>query len=226
MMPMWHTVCGDRVLVGKERSLFVHGAAGLLDFLLEDTDDEMTGVGQFDRLEPNVRVVLLRDVVQALTDPTVPMPELTAVNEAAVHAVFEFMRGEVGIEIECAHLAGERADFQDCDQFYWRRLVLAAYAEGCEPDDADDGEDGMSVACTDVEEWDSQLECLADQILWDRDWEMEEIMDASPEQARMLKRSLGIDEDYFLATPAEPVAGQVDEATAFLRRLVESDTRA
>ena len=112
---MWRTVCGDRVLVGKERSLFVHAAASLLDYLLDDEDDEITGVPQFDRLEPNTRIVLLRDVVQALTDPTMPIPELTALNEAAVHAVFEFVRGEVGMEIECEAM---QSDFHDCDSFF------------------------------------------------------------------------------------------------------------
>ncbi len=47
------------------------------------------------------------------------------------------------------------------------------------------------------------------------------MMDASPEEAQMLKRSLGIDKDYFLATAAEPVDGEVKEAAMFLRRLVE-----
>lgn len=230
MTIMWRTACGDRVLIGKERSFFVHAAARLLDYLLEDEDDEITGVAQFDRLEPNSRIVLLRDVVQALTDAAIPAPELTALNEAVVHAVFRFIRAEVEMEIGCEGFRRDRGPEPDDsllgdDSLFWRTLVLTAYLEGSEPvDTRSDDEAKLSPACTDIEEWDLRVGCVADQILWDRDWELEEeIMDVSPEQAQALKRSLGIDEDYFLATIAEPGAGQVDEAMTFLRQLVENE---
>jgi hypothetical protein len=81
---VWRTAKGERVLGDKERTLFVHAAAALLGHLLdearEDDPDEgstwHTGVALFDRTEPQARIVLLRDVVQALTDPAVPTPSL------------------------------------------------------------------------------------------------------------------------------------------------------
>src|SRR5262249_14355517 len=108
-LTMWPTSSGDRVLVGKERTLFVHAAATRLDYLLDEAGEEAdagcawhTGVAVFDALEPQDRIVLVRDVVLALTDPAVPIPKLTAANEAAVHAVFRSLRGEVEAEIDCA----------------------------------------------------------------------------------------------------------------------------
>src|SRR5262245_33317569 len=73
---VWRTPSGDRVLGGKERSLFVHAAACLADQLWEDaghpdsdSDAAPTGVALFDRLDSLARVTLLWDVVQGLTDP-------------------------------------------------------------------------------------------------------------------------------------------------------------
>lgn len=59
---VWRTSCGERVLEDKERSLFVHATACLLDHLLEEANDDApdpdsawhTGVAQFDHLEPEV----------------------------------------------------------------------------------------------------------------------------------------------------------------------------
>jgi hypothetical protein len=203
---VWPTSGGERVLDGKERTLFVHAAAALLDYLLDEAREESeeecawhTGVALFDRTEPQARIMLLRDVVQALTDPAVPTPKLTAVNEAAVHAVFRFLRDEVNMEIDCeGYCRGQEPELDGPsfllgnDPFYWRKLVLAAYLEGRGPaDPSDGGEETLSHACTDLEEWDLQLECLADHILWDRDWELEESLDLPPRQARAVKRLAG-----------------------------------
>src|SRR5262249_1972983 len=148
------TSSGDRVLEGKERSLVVHAAACLLDHLLEEAGDAdreeefawHTGVALFDRLGPEERIALLRDVVRALTDPAGPTPGLTAANEAAVHAVFRFVRGEVELEIDTAGCRPARGSGLDelssllgYDPLYWRKMVLAAYLEGRGPADADAG---------------------------------------------------------------------------------------
>src|SRR5262245_15594031 len=147
---VWRTSSGERVLAGKERTLFVHAAATLLDCLLEEARDESvagcawhTGVALFDGAEPQARIPLLGDVVQALTDPAVPTPKLTAANEAAVHAVFRFLRGEVEMEIDCeGYRRGQEPGLDNPsfllgdDPLYWRKLVLAAYLEARGPVDA------------------------------------------------------------------------------------------
>lgn len=233
---MWHTSDGDRVLSGKERTLFVHGAARLLDQLLEEARDQEraadvaveTGVDQFDRLEVDARIVLLRDVVAALTDPDVHAPDLTAANEAAVYAVFRFLSTEVKSEIalEADHLSGDpelEAPFLSLgnNPFYWRKMILAAYLEEVGPDDAE--EENLDPACGDADEWNIKLEALADGILWDRDWEIEQIMDAPPDAAGAIKERMGIAPDYFVDAPGEPDVARVREAADFVRGLARAD---
>jgi hypothetical protein len=52
---------------------------------------------------------------------------------------------------------------------------------------------------------------------------MEEIMDMPPEQARRVKRLMGIDLDYFLAVPTGTNNVEMQAAVAYLRRLAEED---
>src|SRR5262249_38176347 len=76
----WRTSSADRGLGGKEQTLFVHAAATLMDYLLEEAKGEgsdpdcarLTGVCLFDGMGPPARITLLRDVVHALSDPAVP----------------------------------------------------------------------------------------------------------------------------------------------------------
>ena len=237
---MWRTSCGDRVLDGKERSLFVHAAACLLDHLLEEaeaSDPDLdlawhTGVVLFDQLDASARIVLLRDVVQALTDLVVPTPKLTAANESAIHAVFRFIRSEIEMEVECAENFLEQAAGYDelnpilgFNLLYWRQLILAAYLEhrGLAGTHGSSIEENLDPACDDLNDWNLKLESLADQILWDRDWELDEILDAPPELARKMKRHLRIHEDYFLALPDEPDDSQMRDAVSILRDLAEED---
>lgn len=239
-MVVWRTSSGDRVLHIQERNLFVRAAACLLDHLEEeigDCDADIawpTGVVPFDSLEPQARIVLLRDIVQALTDPAVPTPDLTAITEAAVHAIYRFILHEIGIEIDfrrdLSHGLRDLPSLVGYDPCSWRKLVLAAYLEGREldgdtdrDDEDDEDEENLDPDNDDMDEWELRLECLADQILWDRDWELDQIMDAPPEEARLLKQHLGIDEDYFLATPARSTEAEVHEAVTFLRRLAGED---
>jgi hypothetical protein len=167
------------MLDGKERSLFVHATACLLDHLVDEAKDNEpdtdyawpTGVALFDRMEPQARIVLLSNVLQALTDPAIPTPTLSAINEAAVHAVCRFIRGDIEMEIDCERDCQGKASELDgsafllgYDPLYWRKVVLAAYLEGQGLAGAGGVADDkiLSPACADMEEWDLQLECLAD----------------------------------------------------------------
>jgi hypothetical protein len=58
-------------------------------------------------------------------------------------------------------------------------------------------------------------------VLWDRDWELEQIMDLPPRKARSLKRRLGIDDDYFRAVPGGAEKARLSEAAAYVRRLAD-----
>ena len=59
--------------------------------------------------------------------------------------------------------------------------------------------------CDDIEQWSVTVEFLADQVLWDRDFEMEPIfVDPDPNQIGQIKERLGIDRDYFCLPAPEP----------------------
>src|SRR5262249_18494861 len=92
-----------------------------------------TEVDLFDRLEPSVRIVLLAEVVRALVDPAVAAPDLNAVNEAAVYAVFRSVSICIDLQIDGATLS---VTGPEADPLYWRRLVLAALLEASEREDA------------------------------------------------------------------------------------------
>jgi hypothetical protein len=218
---VWNTPAGERVVTGHEGSLFVQAAAALGDLLAEcDADlDWQTGVDPFDRHAAPVRIALLAEVVRAMTDAAVPAPEPNAANEAAVYAVFRFLHDEIVSEIdtEGTDEVGQAGPDSGSpvpggDPFFWRRLTLSACVE------AGDLAGGLTPDCDDAGEWEARLEGLADRVLWDRDWELEDLTDLPPRQARRLRRRLGIDDVYFMALPDDPDGRRLQEAIDFLRR--------
>jgi hypothetical protein len=233
---MWNTPAGERVLAGRERSLFIQAAASLAEHILADQDEDpvasviaQTDVGPFHRLEPAVRVVLLAEVVRALVDPAVAAPDLTAVNEAAVYAVFRSVSICIDLQIDGIPLSTG----PEADPLYWRRLVLAALLEATEREVASlecsaqeqasvagpkDEERTLALDSTDPEDWHSALEILADSILWDRDF----LIDASAaalEQARAYLRQLA-DEDRASSAGQELPAEQGPQVTPTKRSKV------
>jgi hypothetical protein len=82
---------GYRVLRGAEWELFRVGLSTLWDEIESQLDDEepgLTDVKAFDRLSRPERLALLAQVGRGLHDRREPCPDLTALNEAAVAAVF------------------------------------------------------------------------------------------------------------------------------------------
>ena len=68
----------------------------------------------------------------------------------------------------------------------------------------------------DPDDWDVLLDWLADRVLWDRDWETDEQLDAAPEASRPAKTILGIDRDCFVAVPPEPTDADYFDSKSFL----------
>lgn len=192
---MWHTSSGDRTLAGAEALLVKAAITGVAEQIMEESSEYFDqweyGVYRFDELTLSQRLQLLEQVATYLLTPTSETLDLTGVSEAAVAAIFEYVLVEVDWEI----------DNDENPTTRWRSLILAAYAE-CFDDDGGDSEDDYQVPeATSIErdDWELLVECLADNILWDRDFEMEEFLDASPEVSAMLKDHMGIDEDYYSA---------------------------
>ena len=214
---MWRTPSGIRILTGPEAVLVRAAIGDMTDTLQEEADglaDEWPcGVRLFDELSWQQRLALLARVATALFKSEVPPPELTAVNEATVAALFAHVERNVWIELDNAREIEPSDDF---DIYYWRRMIAAC--QELPPTD----EDFVEEKSVDIEDWQLVIECCADRILWDADWDMPDLfMDAEPALSRKRRQQLGIIPDYF-TTPAPDLREQdVPKAFAGLHQLLD-----
>ena len=216
---MWKTESGVRKLVGKERRLFMAGTSSLfswLDDLHEIDEDWSSGSPAFDKIPiENRRWVLLLVAESLLGDG--PDPSLGAWNEGAVLAVFTHLLDEVDVEID--NQAEETLD----DPVYLRSRIHEAWMEKCDKSEMAEFGEGegphQPLDSTDSDEWDSKIEFLADQILFDRDCESEVFMDLNPAVAEMCQRELGIGKEYYVDIPPLLRAGDRKRLKDFLREL-------
>lgn len=204
---MWRTPTGDRTLVGAEAALIREAIGYVVDTIRDeaegDTEIETCGVTLFDELSWRQRLALLVEVTRALLDPRVAAPELSAVNEATVAALFAHIRQNIAFEIDVAREPEVDPEF---DPHSWRRLVAACQNDG-------DLDEQIESTCADEDEWDLLLQVLEDEILWDQDWDMPELfLDVDPELSRLRKQLLQIPDNYFCA-PAPDVSDQEAPAT-------------
>ncbi|MEK7468981.1 MAG: hypothetical protein AAB074_16525 [Planctomycetota bacterium] len=207
---MWKTPSGDRRLQGLERRLFLTGAVALEELLrvaIQTDDDVAVGVAPFDGLALDRRRWLLLQVAVALGGDG-PAPELNALSESAVMAVFFMVRINVGAE------AGVESASSDV-RARWRHLVRDAWMDRCSDQtrryDRDEGY-RQAESSYNYQEWSDKLEDLADLILWDRDFELDEsVADRDPRRAADARHALGIDSGYFRSVPEPPGEGECKE---------------
>ena len=205
---MYNTPLGVRVLQGTERRLFAESLAVLIDDV--NMEDEPLDSGSFDGLQRNQKIFVLHAVGRALLCEDEPAPKLTAPIEAAVAAIYECARSMISLE-----LSGELVDGDDDLPAApsWREMVTAACRENGIADEL------TNVQENEPDDWDVLLDCLADRVLWDRDFEMEEHLDVDPQAGQRVKSELGIDRDYFTAVPPEPSDAEAERLLAELRLL-------
>ena len=83
-----------------------------------------------------------------------------------------------------------------------------------------EGEEIPRPTCRDHEEWDFQIQELADAILWDADYEDGYLyLDRPPEEARALRELARVSEDYYLFVPDDLSDALAERQLAELRRL-------
>ena len=228
---MWGTSQGDRTLIGDEAGLVRKSVGYLRDMITAGIDlNELyrSEVGAFNRLQPTQQLATLHEVAYGLLDSSKPILELTAVREATVYAIYRELVSLIEIEIELARngaqeyrcLAGrdERArQFttpapQYNPEYQTRNAIIAVcqkynmYPDEWNQDDfvpADpDWHKPPEANSENMDRWSAAIEFLANQVLWDRDFEMEAIFaDHDPAKIAAIKQYLGIHEDYF-STPA------------------------
>ena len=184
---MWRTPIGERTLRGCEWELFREGLGLLKDLVerwLDDPDSSTSGVDAFDRLQPASRLAMLAIVGKALHDEAEPCPELTAVTEGTFASVYVTIGDWIEVEIDTA-----RDDpLPEDDEFGLRKLVLDTFREV-----TPEWEGSLPAPdCEDLGEWTFLLEVLMDRVLWDRDFEDEELfLDVDPERGHHMKKNSG-----------------------------------
>lgn len=200
---MWRTSCGDRTLQGAEAKLFAETLLRLLDEAeMDQFADYPLGVKCFDDLTYGQKIFVLAAVANGLLKSNVPTVKLTAVLEGAIAAIFEELRNMVSLEIDESELGT-----------FWRGMVVAARAEM-------EGENVPESGCEDREEWDIEIQEVADCILWDADYEDDSLyLDRPPEESQVLREEMRIDEDYYLAIPDDPRDEQIQDTLTEIRRV-------
>jgi len=218
---MWHTSAGDRILEGAEAALIRAAIGSVTDTLILEADDEADpwqyGVPALDSLSCPQRFALLCEVGEALLQPEVAMPELTALREATVAVLYAAV--QEGIEVEAETEQDDPSP--EYDARYWRRLTLAAASQWGGESAAAGGL--PSPHCRDQKEWDWLVDGLADCVLWDADWmEGDLLLDLAPEHAAKVKRMMNIASDYFTAIAPDPSDRKLLDIRARLRALTRA----
>jgi len=198
---MWATSQGDRTLRADEAQLVLTSVGYLHDMITSGVDlgePYETGVVMFDTLQPTQQMAILHEVAHGLLDEQTPLVELTAVREATVYAIYCELVSLVQIELDLSAQSKPSFDsrariIRVCEHFEQQR------SQWDDPESTQSVEfDPPALQCDDIDQWIRVIELLADQVLWDRDFELEEAFaDHDPEKIKAIKRYMGINEDYF-----------------------------
>ena len=206
---MWRTSTGERTLQGAEAILFRQALAIAWDNVeaVEFEDDPwLSGVELFDNLQLNQHVALLAMVGESLMCADSPPLELVAVTERAIGAIFQSLEEVIAVEIDLEDELEE--------PYFYRQLILNCLA----------GDDDLPEAsCSDHVEWHVLIDAVASRILWDADFEDQDIyVDLPPEESAELRQRLGITDEYFTAVAPDPTDAEVDRFRSVLRELIAS----
>ncbi|WP_165231411.1 hypothetical protein [Aquisphaera insulae] len=201
----------EGVLTGAMKDLFVAGVSAYwdgveLELECSDDDEPWNPDGTpFERLPSPERLVVLARVAGGLLDRDVPAVDLTAVDDAAVAAIFDCIRDRVDEEIRSRQRGREF------------RVLAASAAREALPNRLDGY---PRVTSTDREAWDDLLDALADTVLFDEDFAEDPLFqDLDPARAADVRRAAGIHEDYFAAAPPLASPAAIEAARAVLRRV-------
>ncbi|QDT53606.1 hypothetical protein Pan44_16280 [Caulifigura coniformis] len=204
---MWRMQSGDRVLTPAEWCCLAIGVDYLFDQVQADVDDETdeteTGIAVFDRLTAEQKVLILAETAEALVRQNVPCPELNAVREGTVAAMFASLELMLGFEVEIDERSSVR----------W--ALQAALAD-------DPPEEMPATSCNDGSDWQPLVEYFMDRVLWDRDFMVEEMADLDPDVAAEVDDHLRFGDGYFSAVAAEPDAAMLKAAREKLKRLIKA----
>ncbi|OYP30500.1 hypothetical protein [Rhodopirellula sp. MGV] len=237
----WHTPSGDRILLGREAELIRQSISTMADELIScrETDESPWeyGVTLFDELSWQQQLAMLDLLANGLLESTRETVELTGINEAGVAAVYQNVSQQIELEIELETVSPPEVRYQ------WRAAALNAYLESevigasrqadrlvrerlTLQSTEDSAVEDLRQECAELERWQWLVECLADRILWDRDFDLvEEMIDAPPERAAAMRAALGITPGYYTAIAPDPTETQIDTLFDSLQKLTRSKPR-
>lgn len=199
---MWNTPTGNRALKVKERRLFVHGVFELWTLLTDEEGEGWeSGAPFFEDIPIQDRSFALLEVAGQLLGPD-PPPKHHAWNEGAILAVFNLIGQRVEEEVAQDYPPGS-----DKAPIHWRKLVHEAWMERRNVSDdpidweRDEGPH-QPLSSRNLEFWDFKVLLLTDEILFDRDCEMDDFIRMPSEIAAVIMSQMGIEEEYYKAAPA------------------------
>ena len=214
---MWETSQGTRTLADAEAHLvreLVHYLHDQILVGIEIGESHYSGVRVFDALQPTQQLVMLHHVALGLLDADTSPSTLTAISEATIYALFRELETLIEAEIEFDS-AGSVPDNQI------RTMACRAYLSGAGHDGSEDevfGDLIPPLASTNMNQWSEFVEALADNILWDRDFQLDRLVsDAAPDHAHIIKTQLGINADYYSSIADDVLAIDVAELSQQIR---------
>lgn len=226
---MWRTPKEIRVVKGPESALFRETIGTMIDELTSERDcEEIEGmqttyrVSAFDDLPMMQRLGLLRDVSHALLRKDAPPLKLTAVNEATLAAIINNVEQLIWCEIDDEDISVAEVPR---DKYYWRALLLACnHTEDSDLKHGESDDDKTEVESVAKDDWEIEIQSLADRFLWDIDFEYTDIPDMPPEQAEAERRAIGIEQDYYDTLPPDPHEDEFDSLVGQIRVLCNTTT--
>ncbi|MCA9197904.1 MAG: hypothetical protein KDA87_10215 [Planctomycetales bacterium] len=166
----------------------------------------------FNDLTQQAKWAVMLEVARGLLSEEFEPVELTAINEGAVACLFN-----VAAELAQLEVDGNRLFPDEPEEYEVRYTILEAVSELLEADGAE-LDQLPDIACDDHSEWQLMVECLADAVLWDDDFELGDVLvDEDPDDAHARKEMFGIDQNYFTAIAPDPSDQEVKKIIAELR---------
>lgn len=206
---MWHSSRGERTLTGNEAKLVREAVLTMVDELqvVPQLQPILLGTFLWDSMTAHQQLAMLDQVSLYLLKPTEVTMELTAAAEATVAAIYKYALTRIEIEVDVTRLGTPESD--------WREMLLNAieerFPESNQVSQADLWNDELSF-------WNEMIEKLVDEVLWDRDFEMEALfLDISSDQADSMKQYMGINTDYYRVAADEVHPGEINKVIKRIR---------
>jgi hypothetical protein len=224
---MWHASSGKTTFSGPYGLMLAEGIGQMLEEMndLHEMDEEYEiGLRAFDALTREQKIWSLRQVAFGLLDEKTSIIALTAYLEATIAAIFNHIDTSIQFELDI-ETDRESDPVDDYDYFFWRKLVLAAFESvgGNSPEICESDDELLTAECRDIQEWQFAFEVIEGHVLWDADYEDDDMVDMTPEHGAAARNMFGIADGYYVSVPDDPkpnVAKKLVKETAKLCNLV------